>query len=657
MLAALALAVGTALSGQTATASVAPFSPEQLEYLERMQRDARRASERADAKGASKLELRAEIYMKWLFQNDATQGCVTYGNPHPSGDNYAGNNGACPELALTVTGRPIAQLEAGFRLQSRYGQSFADWFENGDKKTRADASGESLGQNHSAPIQLRGIYVRVSEPLPAIDWFLAGSSDLGFWDPWTVGRVRFIDRYNAKGLFLKTGIPDALDILVARIAMPKLFGTANYSDLEEPLVTNPFWARDAVYALQLATPASAIDGLTITLNGALLLDEEADVRDPDAPGSTNAVDLVDGVTATDGRFVGANGSLTVRWEVQESIEARGVFAVSHNSPNEAYVTNLARGGLGFSNVVFDEVTDVAGTLRVSLPDLFDDGFGLQLEYFNIGADYNAVMGSRREDDVLLTDGFLDGGELPTLNLANELVDFSDSFFESAVGWHGGTVVIEEKGNLLDANAEATVLTYNTNLQGRDMDTYPGFGGFTGYADTQLFSYANTNDRGADPRAVYRRDQDRLSLIFAAGGALKPDWWRGARIDAQVKLIVDQDRRNAEVVEDDYLGRILVSQLSVGAQPFEALRGKVGLAIDHWSEQARSGTFAGGVPRFDDYRTTRLRPYAELGYTLGPLSASYHLELVRKTVDLSPDVERSYQVGWIVRSIGWLSAYF
>src|SRR5262245_3612690 len=255
-----------------------PFTDAQLDYLEKL-RDQIREELSGSTGGApsggapSAFEFKAEAYIKWLFRNNATQGCVTYGNPHPRGDNYTGDNGACPEFALTLIARPISRVEAGFRLQSRFGQQFADWFENGDERDPADASGESLGANHAALIQLRGLYVRIANPLPLIDWALVGSSDLGYFDPWTVGRVRFIDRFNARGIFLKPSFGSAVDLLVARIALSKLFGTANYNSLEESLVTNPFWARDAIYATSISTRPTLIDGLTFTLNADVSLDE------------------------------------------------------------------------------------------------------------------------------------------------------------------------------------------------------------------------------------------------------------------------------------------------------------------------------------------------------------------------------------------------
>src|SRR5690349_5553337 len=146
----LPLAFCAVLSAQTDTSTSAraeedqlPFTDAQLDWLEKMKDQIR--EELAGSGGApgtgtaqqqaapSALELKAEAYIKWLYRNNATQGCVTYGNPHPRGDNYTGDNGACPEFALTLIGRPTSKIEAGFRLQSRFGQDFADWFENGDE--------------------------------------------------------------------------------------------------------------------------------------------------------------------------------------------------------------------------------------------------------------------------------------------------------------------------------------------------------------------------------------------------------------------------------------------------------------------------------------------------------------------------------------------
>ncbi|MCK6544417.1 hypothetical protein L6R52_00975 [Myxococcota bacterium] len=655
---ALAALIGAQTESSTAALPLgdAPLRAELDRLREQLKRELAADASRGGASWTSIFELKADAYIKWLYQNDTTQGCVAYGNPHPTGDRYSGNNGACPELGLTLLARPHPKIEGGFRIQSRYGMDFADWFENGDERDEPDASGESLGVDHAAMLQLRGIYVRVAEPVPFVDWVLAGSSDLGHWDAWTIGRIRYIDRFNAKGLFLKTSLGSFADLLVARVAMAKLFGAANYNSLEEALVTNPFWTRDAIYGVSLATKPRFIDGVTVTLNAGLSLDEEADVRDPDAPGSTNTTDERDLVTAVDSRFTGLNGTLTVDVDSWDWMRARLVVAASMNDVNPRLVTNLSKGGLGFSNVVFDDTADLAATLRVELPDLLSEGGTLRLEYFNIGADFNAIAGARREDDVLLTDGFLDGGQLPTLNLANELINFSDAFYESVIGWHGGTVVFDQEGAHYDLGAELTFIEYNTDLQDRDTDLYPTFGAFTGYTDTDLYSYANTNDRGRDPRAVYARHQARRTLIAVGRFGLKPLWWRGATIDLKAKLIRDTDLRDETTPLDDYAGTIVVANASVGWQALDTVTLTAGMKLDYWIEDGRSGTYSGGMPSFLDYTTKKLKPYVEGRYALGPLVATYHFEVVKKIVTTS-DPSEDLESGLVVRSLGTLSAQF
>lgn len=641
-----------------------PFTPEQLRFLDGMREDLEREVRRVEAKARgplvrppekSTIEVKGEAYTKFLFRNNSSQGCVSYGNPHPRGDNFSGDNGACPELAISMIARPISQIEAGFRLQSRYGMQFADYFENGDLQPRTDGSSESLGQNHSGPIQLRGIYVRVSDPLPLIDWFHAGTDDLSYWDAFTVGKIRYIERFNAKGLFLKSSVPEVLDVLIARIALPKLWGTANYNSLDDPAIVNPFWARDAIYAAQIKTAPDLIPDLELTLNGAFVLDEEADTDDPDAPGSINTADLRDGVTAMLARHRALNGSLSANYFGLDFMSFRGLLAVSHNAPEVQAVSNLAAGS-GFTNVVYDTVTDVAGTLRVEIPELGLEGVGLKLEYFNIGADFNAIVGTRTEGDVLLTDGLFGGGQLPTLNVANELIDFSDRFYESIIGWHGGTGVLEYASNLLDASVEFSFIEYNTDLQGRDMAKYPDFGGSTGYTETDLYSYANTTDRGRDLRSVYAQNQARRTLLLVGKLALKPDLWPGARIELKGKTVFDRDLRDESTETDDYDAVIMQARLSVGAELFERLNLSLGAQLDYWDEVARSELVGGGQPLWLDYQTTKLRPFLSARYVLGPFVASYHIELVQRDIVVSVPTQ-SFSQGLIVRSVGSLMAQF
>ncbi|MBL0275906.1 MAG: hypothetical protein IPQ24_07340, partial [Anaeromyxobacter sp.] len=206
------------------------------------------------------------------------------------------------------------------------------------------------------------------------------------------------------------------------------------------------------------------------------------------------------------------------------------MAFSSNYVNPEYATNLVRNGQGFSPVLFKvdsagravAANDIAAKLLVEAFDPLGAGLSAKFEYFNIGAEYNAVMGARREADVLLTDGiitggFTRGGQLPTLNVANEFVDWDEPWYETVIGWHGATGLLEYVGGPLKSTLEYTYVGYNTNKQGRDtLNQYPDFLYTHGFTDTTAFTadadYANVYDRGRDPRSVYTEFQDRQTHI-------------------------------------------------------------------------------------------------------------------------------------------------
>ena len=141
------------------------------------------------------------------------------------------------------------------------------------------------------------------------------------------------------------------------------------------------------------------------------------------------------------------------------------------------------------------------------------------------------MGSRREADVLLTDGiitggFTRGGQLPTLNIANEFQDFDEPWYESCIGWQGATALLEYVSGPLKLTAEGTFIGYATNAQGRDTkNQYPDFLYTNGFTDTTAFTaaadYANVYARGKDPRSVYAEFQDRSTYLAVLNAAVRP----------------------------------------------------------------------------------------------------------------------------------------
>jgi hypothetical protein len=639
-------------------------------------------------------KLESQIFTKWLYQNDQSQGTVSLGNPNVEGDNFSGNNGIGSELGISLTGQVSPEVEAGARIQSRFGQQWADFYENGDLAvdengvpTGVDSTGESLGQNHAAYLQLRGVYVRVAPPIKNVTSVLVGSSDLSMFNPWTIGKIRYIDRFNAKGVFAQGTLGEGNEWVLARVALPKLFASAGFNTgIDDPLIANPFFARDAAYAAKFKKSA---DAGWFEWIGSLVLDEEADVNDPDALGSTNVIDEKDGVVSTLPRYINLNTTAELQRDLGvHTLNLIGGF--SYSSPwlcsekadrfedgqeCKDLVFNSVEGAQGFSPIVMQSIPGYFLKARADLIDPFKAGFDLKAEYFNIGEGWTSTFGARREQDVLLTEGFLDG-QIATLNIANEFQDFNEAYYESIIGWHGGTLQgLFSLGKNTEARLEYTLVTYNTNEQNRNTDTiFPDFLFTQGYTDTELFTFANTNDRGRDPRAVYQKFQNRLSQIafvridqtFSTEKPTK-GYFKG-------RFIWDRDERCTNVPledgtqpcpdpgADDYLGLITMGEIGLTHAPSDQLLLATGLKGDIWNEKGRSGELSpAGIADFDDYITKKVKFFGDLTYNFGGLTFKYHMEILGKDVDVSQngvvDDAKSFQFSGIIRSVATLFVAF
>src|SRR5688572_9338536 len=184
--------------------------------------------------------------------------------------------------------------------------------------------------------------------------------------------------------------------------------------------------------------------------------------------------------------------------------------------------------------------------RADVLDPFGVDVDFQAEYFNISREWASVMGTRREADLLLTDGFMEGGQVATLNVANEFQDFTEPFYEPIIGWHGGTGILTWSPGALELAGEGTFIEYNTDTGEGSLDTdetYPDFLFTDGYTDTDVFTFANTNDRGRDPRSVYHEHQNRRTVIAVGKGSYTLDIHKGITFRAKSKFIYDSDLRN------------------------------------------------------------------------------------------------------------------
>lgn len=608
------------------------------------------ASAQAPA-GSDNFEFNGKIYTKYMFQNDGTTGCLSLSNPFWP-DNIGGHNGACTEFELNIKGRVSDRVTAGASIQSRWGALWQDWWENGD--TRWDfptntpftenTSGESLGMNHAQYIKLRAAWARIAAPIPTVRWIHVGSSDFGMFNEWTIGKSRYIDRNNGYGVFVEGGA-GKLTYHTGAIAMPKLYvGPRWNTGLKHSDPLAGFWGADWAYAAKVGYTVS--DDLSLTLIGAYLNDVEADRFDPDLTGAPSSERGADHAINWDDRFRAVNSTLEATYApaALEYLSVRGLLAHGLNYVNTEYATNAVQLDQGFSPLVykFNEdgesvpVGDLAGKVLVELFDPWQSGLSIKAEYFNIGEHYNANFGARREADVLLTDGiigggFINGGQLPTLNIANEFVDFDEPWYESIIGWHGGTGLLEYVKGRARFTGEYTYITYNTNAQGRDVDTeYPDFLYTDGFTDPLAFTsdmdYSNVHDRGRDPRSVYKEFQDRRTQIAALGADVLVPGVTGLTAKLKLKYVHDVDFRKDDNFDDTYVGRNYMAFAQFGYQFTNELKGTLGYEFSYWDEQNRGGSQEQG---FYDYGTRRHVGRVGVSYNFGGANFGYLLEYFHK----------------------------
>lgn len=617
-------------------------------------------------------EISARLYTKWLYRNNDRGGLLGYGNPFWP-ENLSGDNGVGSELELSVRGRVSDAVEAYARVQSRFGEVWQDWWENGNRLyTAPNTSGESLGLDHAAYFKLRGYHVRARLPIPTLKYAHIGSSDLSMFNAWTIGKVRYIDRDSAKGVFFAGEFGRGrIEYLFAAIALPKLWVGPSWSTgigeerffPNESKVVSPFWQQDWAYAARLAFPAPRGK---VAVIGTITDDHEADIYDPDAVGTLAPTDPLCGADRPERtadpdvcpdhavslatRFRAVNATVEGKFEIGRLV-LDATVAYSRSVLNPTYTANGVAlnggvfpmpykdtGGGGIGGVLAASATVV----RASAGDLAGGALTLKAEGFAIGPEFNAVFGARRESDVLLTDGLLGGYQLPTLNLANEFTDFDEPFAESVIGWAGGTVVGEIAHGDLTLVLEGTLIGYLTNALGRDVKfTYPDFLHADGYTDVDLYDYANPKsiDRGRDPRSVYREDQQRLTAIGVLTGTYTFGIGSGLDLSVKAKLVSDVDRRSDDIAEsplrdcragacDDYDGKIVTLRAALAYPVNDELKVALGFQIDRWVELNRSGTKAGG---YQDYLTDKRKLVAGVNYLYAGLKFGYVLEFVAKDV--------------------------
>lgn len=335
----------------------------------------------------------SNFYMKFLDGNQR-------GMPTNSIDTNSGaDQGQFTELNLVFKAAISPQVEAGGRIQSR--SSAAYWTEYGGFGNEGTVANDSV--NHQKFMKLRGAYVELS---PGYNWLNTariGTSDWGMFDPFTMGKIRYIDRDNYNGFYFKGPLAGTWEF--ARVSLPEYLGT-NFSTGTAP-------KNQAIYIAQFKqSPAGVklMEGITYLNN------QQIDATDTNP---LNGTDLRD-------RFKNTILSLKADSAITDSLDFRGAlhhssFSVNNTnlvagiapgdfcygpglgcgSTSNAYLTT---GVFGYSMTPGADVDSNAIKLDLDWRPAAVDGFSINYQYFNIGAGYVSVGGARRESDVLLTEG-------------------------------------------------------------------------------------------------------------------------------------------------------------------------------------------------------------------------------------------------------------
>lgn len=500
----------------------------------------------------SGLNLSGYIYTKWLWGNLRYDGSL-YNFTTVPGEGY-GDNGQGTEFELFFNSVVSDQVEIGGRIKARFNQNFWTNFGGfGGGGVGIPGTGECTGgdcgefDSRSAQyMKLRGVYVRLTPGYKWIDSATIGSNDWGQFDPFVIGKIRYIDRDNGSGLLFQGSFgKKKWRWDVARISLPRLWAGPDFN-------TGNYPVQDAAYGAQLKWQPSSI----FEIAGIYQWVNDVEVA-------------ADDYTFDDGRDLDSrfrNDVWGLRFGVHPAswidINARYYRSESDSNPQYSPASFFALSG--FSPTLAGKHDDQTWRVNVDFNDIAGTGLTIKTEAFDIGAEYVSMMAARRESDVLLTEGHEGAYPFPgpsnaafgvfpgnqtrigfggwdgtaqqvaTINVDNEFTDFDEPMAETAIGWKGFTLEPTWSTGDLEIAAEYTDLDYNTN--------WAVWGDPTGPVDSTVYPNMESDAGIGSFRNAYAPFQDkettiallRLNYFVDVGGGL--DLW------GKYKTIDETDKR-------------------------------------------------------------------------------------------------------------------
>lgn len=394
---------------------------------------------------AAQLNIGSRYYTKFLDRNtyDVAK-YVTTGN----------GVGIRSELELTLNGQVSDRAEMGGRI-------LTVWAPPGITPDYSDWGG---WYNGGANLwQVRGMWLTFRPAtIPTLKSVLIGSTDLGMFSPWTIGKIRWIDRDNARVIYGE-GALGPIKYGVGTTPMPSWWA----QDWNTGPNPRSAWATGANIAF---APNPAVN---VKLNMSHVLAVQADLTPP--------TDETKALT----RFDNSVEILEIGYQPNPVYNVSVLYGLSNYKPNQAIMgaaqtwwNQWAYGGNVSGNVV---------RLDATADDPLGIGLTLKGEYFNVSPDFVSIMASRRETKVLISEGHVrygantngstwagDVGYSPSANLFmvdNGITDWNETNYQSCIGLNGITIIPEYRAGALGVKGEVSVMSNGLNSQSVDTTKY------------------------------------------------------------------------------------------------------------------------------------------------------------------------------------------
>ena len=425
----------------------------------------------------STINISGVTYTKWLWGNQRYDGSL-YNFTTVPGEGW-GDNGQGTEIELLVGAKVNRYLEVSGRIHSRFSQNF--WTNFGgfgghrrklqrlQRRRRLRRDRPALQPVHEAARHDRARHARLQ---------VRGRGDVRLVRPGHVRRVhdgqdplhrpRQPRRAAGQGSITENLRYDAI-----RISLPRLWAGPNFN-------TGEFTSDDSAYGVQLRWTGPVVDFTGI---GEFVNDVEVDSGDIiDDDGRELSNRYRNNVGRREGRHPPGRPVRLPRRGLRLAVRPEPGSHPGRLRPERLLAGHRRRR------------SDTAWKINADITDPFDNGFSLNAEIFDIGADYTSILAARRESDVLLTEGHdgtfafpgpsngafgVFGGnptrigyggwqgnmqQVATINVDNEFTDFDEPMAETVIGWKGITIVPRWQKDTSEISGEYSHIAYNTNWQ-------------------------------------------------------------------------------------------------------------------------------------------------------------------------------------------------